>query len=121
MKKIIFLILMVSFSFGIDGNSLYSFGYNSHLLETKKLNKDEAEIYKEGMETGAYIGYSLGVFNLIKEMGFICPPKNINSMQILDITYKYLKDHPEERNLKAETLIIKSTISIWPCPKNNSK
>ena len=122
MKKVILLILIVSFSFGIrDGNSLYDDGYSLYNRPLNPTNKYETEIYEEALKAGTYIGYIFGVVNLGQEMSFFCPPKNVDGIQISDLIYKYLKDHPEERNLKAEFLIIKALREVWPCPKNNSK
>ena len=105
MKKIIFLILTISFSFGgfISGNKLYE--------NAIKYERDISSI-----DSGVYIGYVFGVFDSYDKILF-CSPYNVTGRQVFDIVFQYLKNHPEERNEAGNILILKALKEIWPCKK----
>ena len=109
MKKIIFLILLISFSFGgfINGNRLYQWG-----LEYFK--KSIGQNW-EPVSDGFYMGYVDGVFDAYYNTFSFCPPKNIRADQVFDIVFKYLQSHPEKRNLPAHILVEKALKEVWPC------
>jgi len=112
MKKMIFLFFMVSFSFAwfIDGNSLYVDG-----LEYYKNNIGErANWFRDGI----YEGYVFGVFDAYNQI-LICSPQNVRGGQVFDIVFKYLQNHPEERNKAADFIVLKALSRVWPCGKNN--
>ena len=110
MKKLIFLVLVVSFSFAgfIDGNNLYQAG-----LEYYKNNIGERCNW---FQNGFYEGYVDGAFDAYYSI-LICPPNNIKAGQVFDIVFKYLQEHPEIRNKPANIIILKALNKIWPCKK----
>jgi len=110
MKKMIFFVLLASFSFAgfIDGNSLYVDG-----LEYYKNNIGERTNW---FQVGIYEGYVFGVFDAYDDL-LICSPQNVRGGQVFDIVFKYLQNHPEERNKPANIIILKALSRIWPCKK----
>lgn len=112
MKKLVFLILVASFSFAgfIDGNNLYQAG-----LEYYKNNIGERCNW---FQNGFYEGYVDGVFDAYNGI-LICSPNNIKAGQVFDIVFKYLQNHPENRNLSANYLVLKALQEVWPCKNNN--
>ena len=57
-------------------------------------------------------GYVAGVADTNKEL---CIPKNATVAQTSDIFKKYLRDHPEDRNLSAHSLVLHALAEAWPC------
>ena len=108
MKKIIFLILLISFSFAdfVDGNKLYQTGLEYY--------KNEIGQRGSWLETGFYYGYVAGIFGAYNTF-FFCSPNNIELGQVVDIVFKYLQNHPEKRNLPANILVVKALKEVWPC------
>ena len=69
------------------------------------------------------LGYVQGVHDLyaaLKNGEFIvsqyCKPQNAPVSQMLRVIMKYLKDHPENLNYSASSLIIKALGEAFPCP-----
>ena len=110
MKKLVFLVLVISFSFAgfIDGNELYESGLESYKIDIGQRGS--------WIDVGFYAGYVDGVFDAYVGLLF-CPPNNIKAGQVYDIVFKYLQNHPENRNLSANTLVFKALNKIWPCKK----
>lgn len=110
MKKLIFLVLVISFSFAyfMDGNRLYQNGLEYH----KNLMGEKSS----WVDVGLYDGYVMGVFDSYNGVLF-CSPINVTSGQVFDIVFKYLQNYPENRNLSANTLVFKALNKIWPCKK----
>ena len=108
MKKLFFLLFMISFSFGgfIDGNELYSKGLEYY--------KDEIGRRGNYFDIGFYDGYVVGVVDAYDYILF-CPPRNVRAGQVLDIVFKYLQNHPEIRNWPANRIVVKAIAEIWPC------
>ena len=57
-------------------------------------------------------GYVAGVADTNKEL---CIPKNAAVAQTSDIFKKYLRDHPEDRNISAHSLVRRALAEAWPC------
>jgi Rap1a immunity proteins len=48
----------------------------------------------------------------------ICMPKEVTNGQSVKIVVKYLKDHPEELHLAAESLVLRAFNGAFPCGDN---
>jgi hypothetical protein len=72
---------------------------------------------------GTCLGYVVGAadafiasMNAQNACWFRIPP-NVNKQQMIDITVKYLNDHPEQRQYRAADLIFVAIVTAFPCPK----
>lgn len=45
-----------------------------------------------------------------------CVPRTITLGQITDVVLRQLRDHPENRNAEAATLVDNAISKTWPCP-----
>jgi len=110
MKKLIFMFLVVSYSFAsfFNGNHLYKDG-----LEYYKHNiGQEGSFYSDGF----YTGYVSGVYDSYAGVLF-CPTGSVSLGQVCDIVLKYLQDHPEVRNKPANEIVVDALKEVWPCKK----
>jgi|HubBroStandDraft_6_1064221.scaffolds.fasta_scaffold240177_3 hypothetical protein len=64
-----------------------------------------------------YIGGTLDTFRLFERMGtkLYCEPKEASGDQLIEMTKKYLVDHPSELHNTASSLILKMLIEAFPC------
>jgi hypothetical protein len=44
-----------------------------------------------------------------------CIPESVSNSQIRDVVVKYLKEHPEDRHLLAEILVVQALAKTFPC------
>jgi hypothetical protein len=57
-------------------------------------------------------GYVAGVADASKEL---CIPSSVTVAQTSDIFKKYLRNHPEDRHLNAQSLVFRALSEAWPC------
>ena len=57
-------------------------------------------------------GYVAGVADANKEL---CIPSSVTVAQTSDIFKKYLRDHPEDRHLSAQSLVSRALAEAWLC------
>ena len=62
-----------------------------------------------GYIKGIFEGMSLGG----EELG--CYPDQLTPTQLADVVYKWLKDRPENLQLKGAEIVQEAAISSWPC------
>lgn len=82
----------------MDGNKLYGYA-----------NSDDP------VELSIFFGYVVGTIDA--HWGALCIPKDASSAQVKDIAKKYLDDHPEERHLAAERVVVNAIREAFPCNK----
>jgi hypothetical protein len=120
MKKLIMLIATVSLFvaspvMAIDGNVLLE----SCTDGIKMLENDKsADEFNAGVCKGFILG-SLQVHSLYTDVykvkGFYCVPENASIGQLVRITSKYLKTHPENLHLGAAVSVHNAMIVAFPC------
>lgn len=103
MKRFLLALLLVfplaaSAEF-LDGNQLYA----------KMGSTTEAD----RVVAGYYIG---GVHDAVRGI-LVCDPNNVNMQQIFDLTFAVLRDHPEIRQLTADSIVIRVLAQTFPCKK----
>ena len=111
MRKIFLLLfagvaLVAGSSFFIDGNNLYEDGIEYNKIE----QGGNGSYYSNAFFTG-YINAISDAYSGI----FFCPPKKIQSRQVTDIVFRYLQNHPENRNKPANEIALKALKKVWPC------
>jgi hypothetical protein len=82
-----------------SGNSLYS-----------DMNSDDNTTYV------FVLGYVAGVADALNGV-VVCMPANVTIRQVRDISYRYLRDNPEQRNDDASILIARALKPPFPCKK----
>ena len=112
MKKIFFVGLMIVLLFGVDGNQLYKWG-----MEYDKYNVTHKIKNIDIVSYSMYIAYLGGVLDSYTGI-LICPPNNADATQFEDLVFKYLREHPEERNIQANIIIVKLLPKSWQCEKH---
>jgi Rap1a immunity proteins len=60
-------------------------------------------------------GYVIGVIDSAEN----CVPPSIRRDQLLDITFRYLEAHPDQRRLPAPTLVRAAVAEKFPCPRGD--
>jgi Rap1a immunity proteins len=63
----------------------------------------------DGLTTGLWIGASTAPF---------CIPTGVTNGQIKDVAYKYVTDHPENRQLRLSVLVTSALIAAFPRSKS---
>lgn len=92
-----------------DGNSLLDHG-----LCYEKVNVGKADDHPTVMRGGAFIGYLNGAADtLVSYDEAVQYPENMKIGQLCDIVLKYLKDHPEQRHLKAGEVVRLALINAF--------
>lgn len=73
-------------------------------------------VSKATIECDAYLS---GVGDAIAAAGpgkaLACIPKSVTGGQLRDVTIKFLKSHPEKRQLKAGVLVTRGFSEAFPC------
>lgn len=145
MKKFILLLMLLinmpTYAL-VRGNDIYP--KCEHLLD--KLNASDFENKRNAIEAsmnhGFLIGYCMAVvgtsFQAIRGIGYTWSVNSkfsscmenyygfseIDGSQILDMMMKYLKNHPEHRNLEVNLIMVIMLHDYYPesvCLKNNKK
>jgi hypothetical protein len=144
MKNLIFILLMlVSFpSYAlVRGNDIYPIC--EHIQDKPSPNDLKGKtIIEASMSRGFNIGFCMGIigtsFQAIRGIGYVwsvdskfakCMEdyygfEDIDGKQILDMTMKYLKNHPEYRNLEMNVIMAVMLHDYYPesvCIKNKNK
>ena len=91
------------------GNDYYE---NCRSLATRQ-DANDSNIYNQAVCQGYTLGVwdSLGLF----EKDTICVPLNVTLGQVVDISYDWLKRHPERRQNHAMTAIANALANAFPC------
>jgi hypothetical protein len=64
----------------------------------------------------AYVdGFSDAIVAGGKDHALACIPKSSTGTELRDVLVKFLKDHPEDQNLKATTLATRAFAKAYPC------
>jgi hypothetical protein len=71
---------------------------------------------------GLCYGYIIGAFDRImafRDPGLLppCPPKGGTAPQVKDVVIMWLKQNPQARASRADSLIHIALYTAWPCPK----
>lgn len=66
--------------------------------------------------TGLFRGYVSGVIDTGNDVLF-CTPDGVTRGQYIAVVAKYIKEHPEQWNLSASTLVINALRQVFPCKK----
>lgn len=62
--------------------------------------------------TDAQLGVMVGLKSCLYRI-----PDQVTNQQAVDIVIKYLKEHPEKRQIVGATLVLKAMSEAFPCPK----
>jgi hypothetical protein len=73
-----------------------------------------------GYEQGVCDGIVLGVLDewltwRQAEHAAVCLPVKVDARQLQDVVFNYLKDHSNERDLPAGTLVVRAVTEAWDC------
>ena len=106
------LVLMIftecSYAGFTSGNDLVT-----EMVEYEKSDNDPSMSLFDG---AAYLGYVIGVADTTDSILW-CGPEHITQGQIAKVVAKYLGNHPEKLHLSADSLVIESLKSAFPCKK----
>jgi hypothetical protein len=64
-------------------------------------------------DAGVYLGYVLGVFDLMGDS--LCGTDRVNVRQVSAIVAKYLNEHPEQWSQSASLLVTRALRAAFPC------
>jgi hypothetical protein len=51
-----------------------------------------------------------------KVVPLFCVPAGVIVQQVIDITVRYLQNHPEQRQNVASGTVVNALMQVWPCP-----
>lgn len=102
-KLSLFILLFPGLAAAIDGHELY---------DICGVALDSPD-YENAYGTGYCYGYLVGVINQSDHS--FCPPDEVTNKQTLQIVHSFLKDHLEQLNEPANTLVLKALHKLWPC------
>ena len=92
----------------LDGNELYDL-----LSHERNIHNEKADS-KDFVRGSIGSGYVTGVIDATAN----CVPEAVNKRQLLDIAFRYLEAHPEQRHLPAPGLVMRAVTEKFPCPKS---
>lgn len=77
------------------------------------------------VDQGLALGYIAGAFDTLSSR-LICPPSNVTMGQVRDIVRMWLENNPQTRHFSADSLVLSTFKSVWPCdstvsPSSNSQ
>ncbi|MBI2725425.1 MAG: hypothetical protein HYX42_04165 [Polaromonas sp.] len=78
------------------------------------------ELYARGSDDAFVVGYIAGISDAdrgaAKRMRpASCIPNGVSLGQMIDVTWKYLRDNPSTRHEPAAFLVREAMIASWPC------
>lgn len=102
-------LLFASSAEAYSGNDLYK--------ELEMGKGADASSYAEPILRGRGLGFTFGVASTALTLGVICSPDGLPTKQYVDISHKYLRDHPGTRHLDATSLVLTALVEAFPCKK----
>ena len=66
---------------------------------------------------GVFSGYVSAIRDYHESYGHLCIRGSTQNRQLLDITVRYLKNHPEARDAPAHILVYTALQEVYPCNK----
>ena len=91
----------------VSGNELYQ-----QLSRWQKTSTGTGSV--QDMVPGSIgIGYVIGVVDSFEN----CIPQHVSRGQVIDIAFRYLDAHPEERQFSASSVVKVAVAEKFPCPK----
>ena len=101
---------------------------NAFLRLCSVVEKNEIETNQEGQHVVACVAYVEGVVQGVSaEVAFVrdvggkeplkpfCLPDNVENGQIIRITLKYIRNHPEEAHQSTVILVVQALREAFPC------
>jgi len=82
------------------------------------MDKGEGASVPEVGEAAVFAAIFFGYVEGVIDEGWSpapCIPEGTDRKQIFQVVRKYLKDHPEQLDLRAATIIQKAVNEAWPC------
>jgi hypothetical protein len=61
--------------------------------------------------------YIAGIAESYRNLGILCLPNGVSIGQMTSVVGKYLKEHPERWNERANILVISALTNAFPCKK----
>ena len=96
---------------------LFSFSAHAEFWDGNRLLEKltSSSYYEQGLGMGYIMGVADTTVNVLH-----CAPGNATAGQMQDMMLIALRSFPERRNKTADSLVIDTLKSAWPCaPKNN--
>jgi hypothetical protein len=103
-----------------DGNKLFLLLQKQALIDS---GKDPTT--KDVMDASMSAGYVLGIVDYAfadsSVSPNVCVPDATQIRQLVEVTFKYLKAHPERRQEPASSVVSAALLETFPCRKGGSK
>lgn len=120
MKKFLLtLVLVLSMSssalWATDGNELYQWGQAWVRFNDNRARDGDLP------DSWRYITYVLAVLDVYTWQGVIKIPENTTKGQLLDIVFKYLSDHPADRQYGGISLVLNALSTTYGAGRNWKK
>jgi len=117
MKKPIVLVALFLVTAGAFGQSTFGTGQWLH-DGWQASQKMTTNLDRSDLEAGGeYMGFVLGTTRMMAAIEWLDVPATSTLGQWLDVVGKYLDDHPEDWNLRAEFLVYRALVAVWPGKK----
>src|ERR1700681_2207721 len=58
---------------------------------------------------------AVGYADMLSVMGYFCADRNVKKGQMKDVVLKYVRDHPEKRQIAAASLAFSALTEAFPC------
>jgi hypothetical protein len=71
------------------------------------------------MQKSICLGYMQRTADMLSASKELCMAENVTARQVMDITIKWLRDHPESRHYTASTEIYRALVPSFPCKNSN--
>lgn len=106
----LFLSIFTSPSFAYDGNTLLEYSKSWERIE----NQSSTVVLKDSMSSGLFMGYVLGVSDVLKGKNIVMLPPNTSRKQIILIVKQYLENHPQYLHLGGRFIIESALNRAFP-------
>lgn len=120
MGKIFYAVVAISLTASVPEAAHAQFLSGNQIYSDCQANKSDDTYYQKSAHCTAYVMGAFDAILLARQLNGKpdCTPNNLTAGQMRDVTLKYMRDHPENRNMSAASIVLLSIVDAWPCAGN---
>ncbi|MFK4794650.1 Rap1a/Tai family immunity protein [Sphingobium sp. ZW T5_29] len=120
MQKFIGFAAALGLSAGVPQAAHAQFQTGNQIYRDCLVDRTDDAYYQKSSFCMAYVSGAFDAILLARQVNGKpdCTPDGLTVGQMRDVALKYMRDHPENRNLSAAGIVLLSIMDAWPCPNN---
>lgn len=80
-------------------------------------NEENRGLAEDQMNSAFAVAYIIGAADAYKAQNMVCTPVGITGRQLVAVTSKFVKDHPDTWNQSAALITLVALMDAFPCKK----